>query len=62
MSRESTAVGSALGCRIFLVRLNIRGALFDCTLESKRLHIQYPRRDNLSNSAHLQGIISSILD
>jgi hypothetical protein len=43
-------------------RLNILGALFDCALKSKRLRIQYPERDNLSNCAHLPGIISSNLD
>jgi hypothetical protein len=47
---------------MFLFRLNIPGALFDCTLESKRLQLQYPRRGNMPNCAHLPGIISSILD
>jgi len=62
MSKKSCTAGGALECWIFLFRLNTPGARFDCTPEPRRLQLQYPRWGDLSNYAHLPGIISSILD
>ena len=44
MSKGSSAASGALECRLFLFPPSIPGALFDCTLEAKLLHIRYPRR------------------